>query len=93
MFRCIQLCPPVMLPVLRDFRHSWQRLEVDRVRTKDKGLTMASAQILYTLCCLLDPPEDLPENKAEAAAVLKGRLCSPWTSVLGLDALGAFTDD
>lgn len=82
-----------MVPVLRDFRSSWQGLEVDRIRTKDKGLTMASAKILYTLCCLLDPPELLPDDKAAAAALLRGQLCSPWTSVLGLDALGAFTDD
>jgi hypothetical protein len=81
-----------MLSQLKDFRESWQWLELDRVRTHTPGLDMRSARVLYILCCLLDPPADLPQDKAGADDVLSGHLCSPWTSVLALREIGAFTD-
>lgn len=90
--RAIQLCPEEMLGVLKDFRRSWQMLEVDRVRAKTPGLTMMSAHALYTLCNLLDPPEILPTDKQELTTVLGGDVCSAWTAVLALRHVGAFRD-
>lgn len=91
--RVIQLCSVEMRPVLKDFRRSWQMLEIDRIRTKTPGLKMLSAHSLYTLCNLLDPPETLPDDPKAATDVLAGPLCSPWTAVISLSYLGAFTDD
>ena len=88
----IQLSSDEMRPLLKDFRRSWQFLEIDRIRAKTPGLTMLSAHTLYTLCNLLDPPDELPREKAAAAQVLAGPVCSPWTAVIALRSLGAFRD-
>jgi hypothetical protein len=77
---------------LRDFRESWQWLELDRVRTHTPGLDMRSARVLYILCVLLDPPADLPQDKPGVDGVLGGPCCSPWTAVLALRELSAFSD-
>ncbi len=91
--RLLQMCSVEMRPILKDFRRSWQMLEIDRIRTKTPGLKMLSAHTLYTLCNLLDPPELLPEDPKAASEVLAGPLCSPWSAVISLSYLGAFTDD
>ena len=78
--------------MLKDFRRSWQYLEIDRVRAKTPGLSMLSAHTIYTLCNLLDPPDELPSEKAAAEEVLAGAVCSPWTAVIALRSLGAFRD-
>lgn len=93
MSRSIQLSPEVMRPMLKDFCRNWQRLEIDRIRTKGDGLSMTSAYTLYTMCNLLDPPDEIPDDKAVAAGVLAGPVCSPWVAALSLAYLGAFTDD
>jgi translation initiation factor 2 beta subunit (eIF-2beta)/eIF-5 len=90
--RAIQLSSPELRPLLKDFRQSWQLLEIERIRAKTPGLTMLSAHTIYTLCQLLDPPNDLPGEKHLDAEILAGPLCSPWTSVIALRHLGAFRD-
>ena len=92
LFRSMQLCPESMSPVFKDFRVSWRWLEIDRIRRKTPGLTMRTAQGLYLLCKLLNPPVDLPQEKGLADRLLNGPRCSPWTAVLALRELGAFTD-
>ena len=81
-----------MRPLLKDFRESWQWLELDRIRTHTPALDMRSARILYILCCLLDPPDYIPKDKLEVEVILQGPCCSPWTSVLALQLVKAFTD-
>lgn len=92
LYRSVHLAPVCMLSQLKDFRESWQWLELDRIRTHTPGLDMRSARVLYILCCLLDPPDELPNSKDGADALLMGPCCSPWTSVLALRSLGAFSD-
>lgn len=89
--RVMRLCHPELLPMLKSFRRSWLQLETDRVRSKTPGLTMYSAGIVVRLCELLSPPVELPKDKEVLSAVLRGRRCSPWTSVLALREMGAFT--
>lgn len=90
-FRSIQLCPTVMQPILKDFRTSWRWLEIDRLR-RSTGLTMRNASGVHILCRLLDPPVHLPPDKDTAERVIRGPKCSPWSAVLALRELGAFTE-
>lgn len=90
--RVMRVCHPELLPMLKSFKRSWLQLETDRVRRKTPGLTMYSAGVIVRLCELLSPPVELPRDKGELAAVLRGRRCSPWTSVLALREMGAFTN-
>ena len=92
LYRVMRLCNHAMLPLLKSFRRQWQMQEIDRVRLKNPGLTMRSASVIVTLCRLLDPPVDLPQEKGLVDLLLRGRRCSVWASVLALSELGAFTD-
>ena len=89
--RVMRICHAELLPMLKSFRRSWLQLEIDRVRSKNDGLTMYSAAVIVRLCELLEPPTELPKDRGVLAAVLRGRRCSPWTSVLALREMGAFT--
>jgi hypothetical protein len=91
----MRLCHPSIRYLLVSFRNSWRTLQIDRVRRKnqEQGLTMRSAGILVSLCGLLSPPFELPREKMQLDVVLRGLRCSPWTSVLALRQLGAFTDE
>lgn len=91
--RVYRLCSEDLRPMLASFRRAWALLEIDRVRSKTPGLTMRSASVLVALCRLLDPPTDLPRDKAGANAVLYGPRCSAWTAVLALRELGGFTSN
>ena len=93
LYRVMRVCNRIMLPLLTNFRRSWQLLEIDRVRRKNPGLTMGSASALVGFCRLLDPPEEFPNEKGVAEVLLRGPRCSVWNSVLALRELGAFTDD
>ena len=50
---------------------------------------MRTAHTQYLMCSMLQPPDDLPSDKA-ADALDNAELCSPWTAVLPLDSVGAF---
>jgi hypothetical protein len=89
--RVMRLCNVEMLPLLSSFRRAWATLEIDRVRLGNgDGLTMRSASVLVTLCRLLDPPMDLPQDKLAANAIMRGARCSVWNAVLAQHELGAF---
>lgn len=95
LFRVMRLCHQSIRYFLVSFRNSWRAHEIDRVRRKnqERGLTLRSAAILVGLCRLLDPPIVLPADKSVLDITLRGLKCCPWTSVLALRELGAFTDD
>ncbi len=94
LFRTIQLCrdcPQSFRGQLNDFRKNWQWIELERIRKGGKHLTLRAAYTIYIFCCLLDPPDELPFDKGGVIEGLAGGdLCSPWTAVLPLDAVGAF---
>lgn len=97
LFRTTQLCrdcPQEFRDQLEDFRRNWQWLELERIRRSGKNITMRSAYTLYVLCCMLVPPETMPYDSGKPGSVLESltqaNLCSPWTSVLALESVGAF---
>jgi hypothetical protein len=96
MFRIIRLCqdyPQTFRRQLLSFRVHWQWLEVERVQLSNKGLSSIAGYRIYHMCCLLDPPDRLPENKEAMDDIfLNMDFCSPWASVLALDAVGALRD-
>jgi hypothetical protein len=96
LFRITRLCqnyPDAFRRQLLDFRANWQWLEVERVQASNRGLQPLAAYQLYHLCCLLDPPARLPDSKEEVDTLfLNVEFCSPWASVLALDAIGALRD-
>lgn len=55
---------------------------------------MRSAYQLYLVCCLLDPPDELPSgDKAKSDALFfEGEFLSPWAAVLALRGIDAFGD-
>ena len=95
LFRLIDLCqgyPAAFLSQLKDFRSSWLWREIERVRLAHPGYEIKSAFRLYYLCSLLNPPNDdgtfLKEVEDQVFAIRE--YCSPWTSVMSLEAIGAF---
>jgi hypothetical protein len=96
LFRVIDLCagyPASFFDQLLSFRSSWQWREIERVRLTHQGYSSRSAYRLYYLCTLLHPPDEAetPLIKELEDVVFQIRdYCSPWTSVLALDAIGAF---
>lgn len=92
LYRVSRLCVDEMKPVLRDFKTSWNLVEIDRVRRKNGWSSLRHATLVLTLCRMLDPPISIPEQKEGLDALMKAPRCSPWTSVLAMKDLGAFTD-
>jgi len=92
LWRVMRLCNVELKPLLRSLSRAWTTLETDRVRIKNEGLTMRSASVILTLCRLLSPPVDLPQDKVAANAVMRGPRCSVWNAVLAQRELGAFTN-
>jgi hypothetical protein len=96
LFRIIRLCqdyPNSFRRQLLDFRVNWQWLEIERIQLSSKGLDALAAYRLYHLSCLLNSPNRLPADKEAVDAVfLNTDFCSPWTSVLALDAIGSLRD-
>jgi hypothetical protein len=96
LFRIIRLCqdyPNSFRRQLLDFRVDWQWLEIERIQLSSKGLDALAAYRLYHLSCLLNSPNRLPADKEAVDAVfLNTDFCSPWTSVLALDAIGSLRD-
>lgn len=96
LFRITRLCdsyPQEFRRQLLDFRANWQWLEIERVQASNKDLLPLAAYQLYYLCCLLDPPDRLPDTKEDADNLFLNKdFCSPWASVLALDAIGALRD-
>lgn len=97
LFRTIQLCrdcPQTFRDQLDDFRRNWQWLELERIRRSGQNMTMRSAYMHYVLCCMLFPPDTMPFDSGKAGSRLESltqaELCSPWTSVLALESVGAF---
>ena len=90
--RVSRLCVDEMKPVLRDFRVSWNMIEVDRMRRKNGWSSLRQAKLVMTLCRLLEPPTSIPEQKGGLEELMRAPQCSPWTSVLAMRDLGAFTD-
>jgi hypothetical protein len=94
LFRLIDLCqgyPPEFYNQLLSFRSSWQWREIERVRLANKGLEAKEAYRLYFLCTLLFPPtQDLPKELEEELLFQNREYCSPWTSVIPLENVGAF---
>lgn len=94
LFRAIQLCedcPAEFWNQLLSFRQNWQLIEIERIRAnsmRGEG-HMRTAHTQYLMCSMLQPPDDLPSDKA-ADAIESAELCSPWTAVLPLDSVGAF---
>ena len=62
------------------------------MRLAHPGYEAKSAFRLYYLCTLLYPPDDdQPLLKELEDQIFQNReYCSPWTSVMSLDAIGAF---
>lgn len=96
LFRITRLCqnyPDSFRHQLLDFRANWQWLEIERVQAANKDLLPLAAYQLYHLCCLLDSPDHMPGSKEEVdTLLLNHKFCSPWASVLALDAIGALRD-
>ncbi len=97
LFRTTQLCrdcPQEFRNHLEDFRRNWQWLELERIRRSGQNITMRSAYMHYVLCCMLFPPDTLPHDSGKPGSALEdltqADLCSPWTSVLALESVGAF---
>lgn len=93
LFRLIDLCegyPPEFLGQLKDFRASWQWREIERVRLANPGLDVRAAFRLYYLCSLLFPPDESLLKEFQDAVFETREYCSPWNSVMSLDAIGAF---
>jgi hypothetical protein len=94
LFRTIDLCkdcPIAFRRQLEDFRRNWQWLEMQNIRRSNKEFTMRSAYTHYMLCRMLVSPDSLTSDVSKSLESLRrGDLCSPWTSVIPLDSMGAF---
>ncbi len=94
LFRITQLCltyPSEFKSLLIDFRLNMQRLEVERIRTSNRGLQGRAAYNLYYMCTIQNPPMELPASEEEQDEVFAMQdFCSHWASVVALDRNGAF---
>ena len=94
MFRITRLCmsyPDEFKNLLYDFTLSIQQLEVERIRTSNKGLEPRGAYNLYYMCTIQNAPMELPASEQEQDEVFAMHdHCSHWASVVPLDRNGAF---
>ena len=94
LFRVIDLCagyPASFFNQLLSFRSSWQWREIERIRLGHPGYTAKAAYRLYFLCNMLDAPYDDDGGDLDIFEIVdKTSFCSPWVSVMPLDAVGAF---
>lgn len=92
--RLMDLCkgyPPAFMRQLEDFRTSWQWREIERIRLGHPGYTAKAAYRLYFLCNMLDAPYGDDGGDLDIVEIAdKTSFCSPWASVMPLDAVGAF---
>jgi hypothetical protein len=92
--RLMDLCegyPAAFMRQLEDFRTSWQWREIERIRLGHPGYTAKAAYRLYFLCNMLDAPYDDDGGDLDIFEIVdKTSFCSPWVSVMPLDAVGAF---
>jgi len=92
--RSIQLCkdyPDSLRSQLKDWKISWQRMEIENVRRKrNNKISLFTAHAEYAFCTLLSPPTSFPDKYADVTRVMSGPICCPWACILGLHAIGAF---
>lgn len=92
--RSIQLCrsyPEDLKAQLKDWKRSWQQMEIQNVRRKQKNkVDFFHAHAQYAFCTLLQPPAGFPQNRTDITKAMCGPNCCPWACVLSLHAVGAF---
>lgn len=74
---------------MKDFVRSWQYKEIDNVRMATKGITTDHAYVMYAMCKLQHAPDVIPYDKMVLRDLLRSPVCSPWRSIMALQAIGA----
>lgn len=96
LFRIIDLCegcPQAFLRQLKDFRSSWQLMEIERVRFGHKEMDFFAAQRVYFLAVMLNAPPQIPTGRdAFLVLVQSAEFASHWNAVLALWHIGAFRE-